>query len=290
MDIGSCFKNFCDKLKLSNGDETLKTSRFHSITKRINLDFWGTDSDTYHSFYTGSHGRGTDIYTSDIDMVVVLPYSIYSKYNSYLFNGQSQLLQAVKESISKTYPSTSISGDGQVVDVVFSDGMKFEVVPAFINSDNTTYTYPDTHDGGSWRVMNPKNEITVFNAMNTATNGNLKNFCKMIREWNKINNVFIPGILIDTLVYNFLKNYEYNDKSYLYYDWFTRDFMQYLISNHEQSKWLVPGGNWYASRVYSFNREAKDAYEHAVNAIEYATKKYDYSCGEEWKKIYGSKF
>ncbi|MCV4600250.1 nucleotidyltransferase, partial [Escherichia coli] len=70
---------------------------------------------------------------SDLDMIFQLPYSEYQKYNSYLGNGQSALLQAVKRSIEKTYATTSIRGDGQVILVPFNDGITFEVVPAFLN-------------------------------------------------------------------------------------------------------------------------------------------------------------
>ena len=51
----------------------------------------------------GSYGRGTAIDTSDIDMLFVLPYAVYKQYNSYVGNGQSALLQAVRSSLQKTY-------------------------------------------------------------------------------------------------------------------------------------------------------------------------------------------
>ena len=44
------------------------SDRYKRITKAINREFWNTDSDTAHSFYVGSYGRGTAVDTSDIDM------------------------------------------------------------------------------------------------------------------------------------------------------------------------------------------------------------------------------
>ena len=203
MGIAENFENFYKKLHLSDEDETSKSVRFHSITRRLNFDFYSLYSDAAHSFYVGSHGRGTDIYTSDIDMVFVLPYDIYDRYNKYTYNGQSALLQAVKNSIKGLYPNTDIGGDGQVVVINFTDGMKFEVVPAFINTDGS-YTYPDSNNGGKWKIMYPKTEIAEFNSMNESTNKNLKKFCRMIREWNKYNAVGLSGILIDVMCYRFL--------------------------------------------------------------------------------------
>ncbi|WP_443606833.1 hypothetical protein [Alistipes putredinis] len=37
----------------------------------------------------------------------------------------------MKNAILQTYPNSDIHGDGQVVVINFSDGIKFEVLPAF---------------------------------------------------------------------------------------------------------------------------------------------------------------
>lgn len=44
----------------------------------------------------GSYGRRTAINTSDLDILVLLPESEYSQFDSLKGNGQSRLLQAVK--------------------------------------------------------------------------------------------------------------------------------------------------------------------------------------------------
>lgn len=284
------FEKFLSNLRMNDTDEKNKSIRFHSITKRLNIDFWEVYDDTYHSFYTGSQARGTDIYTSDIDMVMVLPYNIYERYNNYSYNGQSALLQAVRASLQKTYPSTYIGGDGQVVVVEFSDGMKFEVVPAFLNDDNTSYTYPDSNDGGKWKIMDPKTEIKAFNDMDKACNNNIKQLCKMIREWNKVNNVGLKGILIDSMAYRFLSDYQYKDKSFLYYDYMTRDFFKYIYDNYDQSFWYAPGSNWKVYNSGGFRNKAEYAYELALAAIEAASNDSQNKYSECWREIYGRKF
>lgn len=259
------------------------------ITKRINNDYYGTYDDTSHSFYVGSHGRGTDISTSDIDVVVVLPYSIYCKFNNYSWNKQSAFLQDVRNVLRKTYSTSDVSGDGQVIVIKFSDGMKFEIVPAFL-CDDGTYCYANSNNGGSWEYMDPKTEITTFNQMNNNCNKNLKELCKMIREWNRVNNVGMSGILIDVTCYRFLSNYIYKDKSFLYYDYMTRDYFKYLYENADQKYWIVPGSNWHVTKKNSFKLEAKKAYELAVEAISDSSDNYDYTANRKWEEIYGSKF
>ena len=92
MGVGDDFKQFCDTLVVSNR-ETIG-SRYGLITRRLNLEFWDTDSHSAHSFYTGSYGRNTAIGgASDVDMIMQLPYATYEKYNAYQTNGQSALLQ-----------------------------------------------------------------------------------------------------------------------------------------------------------------------------------------------------
>lgn len=290
ISVSSDFQRFCKNLRMSDAVVSNVQNRYRAITKRINQDFWGSDSEILHSFYVGSYGRGTAIYTSDIDIVVELPWSEYSKYNNYSGNGQSALLQAVRNSLLKTYSSSRIGADGQVVDVVFSDGVKFEVVPAFKYSDNSGYCYANTNNGGSWRSMNPKAEIDTFNGRNYMTNGNLKRLCRMIRAWNSYNSVLMSGILIDTLAYRFMQQYEYADKSYSYYDWMSRDFFKYLIDNADQNYWLTPGSNARIYKKYGFNNEADEAHAMCEDALYYYAKDFNYLWADKWRKIYGSKF
>lgn len=120
-------------------------SRYKQITKRINIAYRGTTSETAYSFYVGSYGRGTKIWTSDIDVIVQLPYQTYKKFNDYVGKGQSALLQEVKNELKKTYSTSHIAGDGQVIAIEFDDGISFEIVPAFINPSGS-YTYPDTNN------------------------------------------------------------------------------------------------------------------------------------------------
>ncbi len=246
------------------------SNRAKQITKRVNFDFRNLDSDTRYSMYVGSYGRDTAIHVSDIDMIIELPYSIYEKYNNYISNGQSALLQAVRDCIKKTYSKTNISGDGQVVKINFDDHICYEVLPVFINKDKESYTYPDTNNSGSWKITNPRSEITEIRSANIRWNKNLKRLCRMARAWKDTWDVPIGGLLIDTLAYNFLKQWKYKDKSFTYYDWMTRDFFNYL-KDQEPSKnyWLAPGSRQYVWRKGYFEYKALRCYNISLEAIKY---------------------
>ena len=231
MGVGEDFRTLCGELTLKKRDSIAR--RYSAITKRLNLDFWNSDSEVYHSFYIGSYGRGTAVSrTSDVDMLMRLPYEYYEKYNGHSGNGQSALLQEVRQSIKRTYAHTNIGGDGQVVVVPFDDAITFEVLPAFLNKDES-YTFPDSNGGGSWRTTNPKPEISAIDDMDSKCNGNLKELCRMARAWKRQWDVPISGLLIDTLAYYFIRDWYHRDKSYLYYDFMSRDYFEYLAGQDE---------------------------------------------------------
>ncbi len=261
--------------------------RYHALTKRLNKEFWGSESDTLHSLYVGSYGRGTAIHVSDIDILFILPPYYYNKYNAYVSNGQSALLQAIKNALLITYPNTKISGDGQVVQVSFSDDVQFEIVPCFA-LDNGIFKYPDTHYGGSWKITNPRAEITTINHLNQTTKNNLKQLCRMIRAWKDQNDVTMCGLLIDTMAYRFLKDWPYNKKGHLYYDWMIRDFFKFLSEQDDNHDfWCAVGSNQHITQNANFKKKAQLAYDNACQAI--VNDKVQYWSKYYWKQIFGSK-
>ena len=66
---------------------SLISVRYKRITKAVNQTFWNSISDTAHSFYVGSYGRGTAINTSDLDVLIELPDAEYSHFSDIYGNG-----------------------------------------------------------------------------------------------------------------------------------------------------------------------------------------------------------
>ncbi|MBR3326243.1 MAG: nucleotidyltransferase domain-containing protein [Atopobiaceae bacterium] len=162
----------------------LVAQRYRVVTWAVNRSLWDVVSDTAHSLYVGSYGRGTAVDTSDVDVLVEVPSRFYVRPDYYsTYNPQSRLLQVVKEAVLSSYPRSSVRADGQVVVVDFSDGMKFEVLPAIREQDGwggTHYRYPDTHMGGNWMSTDPKSEQGALAERDRSSNGLLKDTCKLI--------------------------------------------------------------------------------------------------------------
>jgi hypothetical protein len=223
-------------------------------------------------------------------MIFWLPVAYYNSYNAYAGNGQSALLQLVRTALRKTYPTTEIGADGQVVTVEFTDRIRFEVLPAFENNDGS-FTYPDSNGGGSWKTTNPRPEIAELRRMDGLCNGNLKFLCKMARAWKEKWDVPIGGLLIDTLAYQFIRDYTHREKSFVYYDYMSRDFFGFVSDQSaSQQYWLSPGAGQYVWRKGNFEYKALRCKNISVEACEYQGDAYSWSARQKWREIYGTRF
>lgn len=188
---------------------SLISARYHTVTRAINREFWNNQSETKNSMYVGSYGRGTAINTSDLDILIELPQDEYFRYDQVKGNGQSRLLQAVRRAIQDVYPRSEIRADGQVVKIKFSDGMLFELLPAFKELDffghwKGSYVYPDSNMGGNWKSTDPKAEQEAMKQKNRSSNGLFYDTCKHLRSVrdNYFSSYKLSGIVIDSFVYD----------------------------------------------------------------------------------------
>ncbi|MDE0430030.1 MAG: hypothetical protein OXH98_09655 [Caldilineaceae bacterium] len=291
MGLADWFSTFCANIQVQ--DRGTISYRYKRITRRLNTDFWSTESETSHSLYVGSYGRKTAIQGfSDLDMIFQLPYDLFQQYDNHVGNGQSALLQAVRKSLQKTYSSTRIGADGQVIKISFKDEITFEIVPAFVNNGGS-FTFPDANNGGRWRITDPKPEIEAIRTRNKDSNGNLIRLCRMMRAWKSKWDVPMGGLLVDTLAYQFIDTWKHKKESYFYYGFMCRDFFGFMADqDRDQEYWKSPGSG---QRVYSkglFQWKARRCYNIALKAIGHETSdpKENWSAKQKWREIFGSVF
>lgn len=293
MGVAENFKAFRAKYLIPTDTVGSISRRCKRITKQLNKDFWNSESETAHSLYVGSYGRDTAARgVSDLDVAFTLPNALYHQYDAHIGNGQSALLQEVRKSIGRTYSTSYVGGDGQVVAVNFTDGICFEFLPVFLNSDGKSFTFADSNSGGSWKTCDPRAEMSAFSARNSVTaNGNLKAIGRMARIWRDKNNVPMSGMLIDTLAYQFIASWPHRDKSYLYHDFLVRDFLLYLANiDTSQQYWRAPGSGSYVWKKGSFQTKAKNSYNIALSAIDHETNGYPATARNKWREIFGSTY
>lgn len=201
---------------ISRDERSKISTRYKTVTRAINSNFWGINCDTSNSFYVGSYGRGTAVNTSDIDILIELPQNEYNRFDFLRGNGQSRLLQSVRGAVLNAYPRSDVRADGQIVKVLFSDGVKFELLPAFKNFGflggwDGSYIYPDTNMGGNWRSTNPKAEQEAMQTKNQYSNGLLNDTCKHMRRIRDdyFSSYHLSGIVIDSFAYNGIRDWRW---------------------------------------------------------------------------------
>lgn len=114
--------------------------------------------------------------------------------------------------IKSRYPNTTVVKDRLVVQVRYRD-FQVEVQPVFEQADGS-FKYPDTYDGGAWKITKPSDEIAAMKKVNGEKNRNLRRLCKMARAWKNKHGLAMGGLLIDTLAHNFLQSTtEYDEKA-----------------------------------------------------------------------------
>ncbi|AZE47269.1 hypothetical protein C4K04_1579 [Pseudomonas chlororaphis] len=283
MSIAETFKDFLENIRITNTEQI--SNRYGEITSCLNKTFRDTDSSSSNNLQVGSYGRKTAIRgISDLDMIYIMPSTRWEEYN--VEGGQSNLLRDAKEAIKARYPRTDIFVDSPVVRVLYTN-FHVEVQPAFEQPDGS-FKYPDTRNGGSWKITKPREEISAIIELDDEKNLNLRRLCKMVRAWKNKHGVAMGGLLIDTLAYNFLKSTEeYDTKSYLYYDWMSRDFFQFLANQPEQERYAALGSGQHVKVKEAFQKSAEKAHELCLKAIEASGKDNE---NARWQKVYGSSF
>jgi hypothetical protein len=282
MSIAEDFKTFLDNLQVDNAATI--SLRYGEVTAALNKEFRDTESKSANSLQVGSYGRWTAIKgISDLDMIYTMPAA---KWETYKDGGQYSLLRGAKDAIKRRYPATTVKVDRLVVRVLYKD-FHIEVMPAFKLTDGS-YKYPDTANGGLWKITKPQAELDEMREANARKNRNLRRLCKMARAWKNKHGVAIGGLLIDTLAYNFLESTdEYDTRSYYYYDYMCRDFFNFLADQPKQSEYAALGSRQRVRVKKRFERKAKKAYDLCLKAIEASDQKNE---RQKWRDVFGNAY
>lgn len=283
MKTSEIFDTLLTNLKVGETASTV-ASRRDEITKALNKDFRGKDGCTDYKLMVGSFGRHTAIKgVSDLDMIFILPPEIRSDYDGN--TGPRRMLERVRDDLKARYTNTDIRVDQCVVRVQFSsNAFKFEVQPAFENSDGS-FDYPDTKAEG-WKVTKPREEITATKECNDRTSTNMRHMARMARTWKNQNGVSMGGLLIDTLVHRFFSQTgDYDSAGTGSFDLMARDFFEFLKDEPDKGYYLALGSNQRVKVKARFQPKAKKAYNRCVEAIADEDKAH---ANKKWREVFGA--
>lgn len=280
------FEQFHRNLALTPLQQRDGFAKRAGVVNCLNRAYYGTASDTDHSFFVGSWSKDTAIRPPrDVDVYFLLPVDVYYRFQAHTWNRQSALLQEVKANLAQTYWNTDISGDGQVVLVNFGS-YNVEVVPAFELTTPGRYWICDTHNGGSYKETAPWAEVSVLDAADSANAQNVRPLVRMLKAWQANCSVPIKSFHLELLATEFIAQSPWRLYDWFYFDWIVRDFFAFLY--HRANGFvLVPGTYEVMTLGNDWQSKAESAYRRAAKACDCEYQNRVTDAGGEWQKIFG---
>jgi hypothetical protein len=290
MSVASRFENFLSNLSLSQTQRDDAKTKYDGVCGKLHNYFYDSAYNGSTRLLVGSYGKRTNIRPPrDVDVFFIMPFEKFEQYNSYNGNGQSQLLQDIKNILKDKYTTTDkIRGDGQVVVVPFQNGHSVELLPAWLLKSGK-YFIPHTHGSGSWKETDPKAEMKNVDDSDKKTNGNTRNLIKMIKAWQGYCKVPIKSLVVELRAVNFLNKWKYFDKGTMFYDWMIRDFFKELL-DYVNVSCQIPGIDEKIQYGDAWESKAESALIRAKKAFSYEADEDEYNATLEWKKIFGDDF
>lgn len=282
------FKRFRDDLQITPTQLEDGVNKHLNVGRVLERAYYEREpSSAPPGLLVGSWGKSTQVRPSnDVDLFFILPDAVKARFDARAGNIQSQLLQEVRAVLAETYPQTSIRGDGQVVVVGFNTNT-LEIVPVF-RADGVAFTMPDANDGGRWKHVDPRAQITQIESTDRSMNGNVRALAQIMKHWRNEKNVPLKSFVIELLVSEFLPARGHGDCDTFWYDFYVRDFLQYLCS--KANGYIVIPGTY---EIYGLGNEwlgrAETARDIAIQACHWEYHDYDVTAGQEWQKIFGTR-
>lgn len=281
------FRQFHSDLNPTPGEVEDAFGKAFRVGQALERAYGGQATDNPPIFQVGSWGKGTQVRPSaDIDIMAMFDRSIFERFHAYAKNGQSSLLQEIKEKLEPTYPQTRMRSDGQVVQIDFNSIM-VELVPV-LSVANGQFIMPDTNGGGSWKTVDPAAQIRHIDEADQAYNGNVRPISKMIKRWKHECNVDLKSFAIEILVVEFFRGCPWPYHDHYYHDWYVRDCLKHMRSR--LNGWIsVPGTGEFVPLGNSWASKVETAIGIAETACDYEYRDLDVLAGVEWQKIFGSR-
>ena len=280
------FARFVADLQITSAQRDDGIGKHINAGRALERAYYGGNSESAPpGLLVGSWGKNTQVRPSnDVDSFFVLPPDVKVRFDQRSGNVQSQLLQEVKAVLEATYPQTCVRGDGQVVVIAFNT-VTLEIVPVF-QAFGGSFIMPDTNAGGRWKNVNPWAQIEQVDRTDRAMNGNVRALSQVIKHWRNEQNVSLKSFAIELLVSEFLPARGWGDQNTFWYDFYVRDFFQYLCRRSDTYV-AIPGMGEYYWLGSDWLAKAQAARDIAVAACHWEYHDYDVTAGQEWQKIFG---
>src|SRR3989344_7949623 len=272
MSIQEQFEKFYENIKLTQAQRDDAKRKYDGVCGKLHSYYYpDTSYDGNTRSLIGSYGKKTHIRPArDIDVIFIMPPEKFSQYSDNSSNCQSQLLQDIKAILEEKYPDTPIKAFGKVVVLEFADPQhNVELLPAWEN-ENGTFTIPNSENGGSWEIVDPRTEIKRIKDSDEQT-GKTKVLIRTVKKWSELCTAPVKSHAIENKVLEFFSVNNATGE----YATTIRDFFGYFNNS-------VSDENLRSHLNTALNRAVKACTFESEQELDKAT--------EEWKKILGDDF
>lgn len=180
------FTKFIENITLTEAQWKDAKTKYEGVCSCLDKHFYDSAYNESHKFLFGSYKLRTCVRPivpeQDVDVLFRIDYSTYEKYQ----DNPGGLLQEVRKALKEKYTTTDIiKAWGKVVLIQFSDGThNVEVLPAY-EMESGEFLIPNTENGGSWNIFDPRTSIKSFQDSNQSSNSLTQELTKMIKTWKR---------------------------------------------------------------------------------------------------------
>lgn len=271
------FTQFADNIRLTSLQIEDAKTKYVGVCKKLHSSYYSSDYDGKTKLLLGSYKTKTNVRPisekQDVDVIFKIPKETLDKFMAYESNGPSALLQEVKAYLNEKYTTTDkIKTWGKIVQVKFSDNThNVEVVPGYEEEDGT-FTIPNSENGGSWDIIDPRQQLDDFKVSNNNTNGLTAELTRMIKTWvNNTETCEYKSFKLLGDVMKFLESKFTTGANYDEYSTVVKEFFAFLENNCDSS----------------IENYVKTALDRANKALDFENEDKPKEASQEWRKIFG---
>lgn len=274
------FSQFINEITLTSTQSNDAQTKYTGVCQKLYSHYYNGEYDAGKKYLFGSYKTRTNVRPltedQDVDVLFKIPQSTYDKFDQYESNGQAALLQEVKNILKEKYTTTdTIKAWGKVVLVQFQENHhNVELLPALEQEDDT-FLIPNSENGGSWEVFDPRAEVERFRTSNDNTGGLTRELTKMLKAWahNTTSMTYKSCKRLDDVI-KFLEDLYPNGKESTSYAKIVFDFFDYMNTRCDDD-------------IKSY---INTALSRARKALEYDNKEQPKEASEQWRLIFGNEF
>ncbi len=274
------FSQFINEITLTSTQSNDAQTKYTGVCQKLYSHYYNGEYDAGKKYLFGSYKTRTNVRPltedQDVDVLFKIPQSTYDKFDQYESNGQAALLQEVKNILKEKYTTTdTIKAWGKVVLVQFQENHhNVELLPALEQEDDT-FLIPNSENGGSWEIFDPRAEVERFRTSNDNTGGLTRELTKMLKAWahNTTSMTYKSCKRLDDVI-KFLEDLYPNGKESTSYAKIVFDFFDYMNTRCDDD-------------IKSY---INTALSRARKALEYDNKEQPKEASEQWRLIFGNEF